>query len=119
MKKSPLTIQCQQLRAGLIGRLIAGGKTCGHSGPYQLDCIEPRGAWHHITGSYQRIRFYIAEANRDNLQVLCVPCHQAKSRREAAVRRSLRSIQHDAHVKLRMLRMLEELYAKAPNKSWL
>jgi hypothetical protein len=96
----PLTRKTRAWRLAIITKLQEQGKWCGHGGPYQLDCIEARGHWHHITGSYQRVKFYEREARAGNLQVLCVECHQAKSRADARERARLRAAQQDAHVRL-------------------
>jgi len=111
MKKSRLAIQCSQWRNALIEKLKLTGDWCGHAGPYHLDCKEPRGAWHHITGSYQRIKFYEREARDGNLQVLCIPCHNNKCREEAAVRRHAREHQQDKHVRQWALLMMQQLAA--------
>jgi hypothetical protein len=105
----PLTRKCRAWRAALIQRLITEGQTCGHPAPWQLDCKQPTGHWHHITGSYQRIKFYEQQARVGNLQVLCIPCHQAKSRADARARAWTRANQQDAHVRAWGLKSLMEL----------
>lgn len=99
MKKHPLTIRCQKYRENLIEQLKSSGHWCGHPGPVQLDCIEARGHWHHVTGSYQRIKFYEQQARRGNLQALCVHCHNEKSRRESRERKYQRMHDVNAHVR--------------------
>jgi hypothetical protein len=117
MKRSRLAIQCSQWRTAIIGRLQAEGHWCGHGGPYNLDCIEPRGSWHHITGSYARVRFYEAEARAGNLQVLCIPCHNAKCRQESLQRKQRAMAAQDSHVKQFRILQMKQLVSNYEQKA--
>ena len=79
---NPRTAQARARRAALIGR--AGGRCqrCGNRVNLEFDCIAPRGHWHHVTGSLQRIAFYEAEFETGNLQLLCSGCHRQKTRED-------------------------------------
>lgn len=61
-----------------------GGKcaSCGTQENLELDCISPRGDWHHRAGRSARACFYRKESRRGNLQLLCTECHAAKTVQE-------------------------------------
>jgi hypothetical protein len=92
-KLSPRTARLQARRAVLRMRL--GGKCvqCPNVVGLEFDCVEPRGHWHHVTGSSQRQSFYEAEAEAGNLQLLCRHHHQEKTNAEARARRGLPTLE--------------------------
>jgi hypothetical protein len=87
-KLSPRTARLRARRAFL--RLQLGSKCakCPNVVDLEFDCIEPRGHWHHVTGSSQRQSFYEAEFDAGNLQLLCKFHHKLKTNLEVRQRRS-------------------------------
>ena len=71
------------LRQSLGGRCVS----CGNTANLEFDCKIPRGHAHHALGSFQRLTFYENEAKIGNVQLLCVRCHQIKSRADFRARR--------------------------------
>lgn len=68
----------QHLRA-LLGARCA---QCGATEELEFDCIVPQGHAHHAAGTVSRATFYRRQFAEGNLQLLCGPCHVAKSRAE-------------------------------------
>lgn len=94
------TIRTRQRRQALIATLRASGLTCGHGGPLELDCVEPTGHWHHVTGSESRVKFYEGQAKVGNLRGLCPNCHRAKSRQDFIDGKRMNPRRQDSHVRL-------------------
>lgn len=70
-------------RAHLIQILGGVCRQCGGTEHLELDCITPRGHFHHTAGMAARTIFYRREHFQfQNLQVLCAACHIAKSAAE-------------------------------------
>jgi len=84
---SPRTKYSRELKARLIS--AGGGKCvrCGSREHLQFDCVVSTGADHHRFNYRQRLKFYEAEAARNNIQLLCPSCHTAKTLDEIAARR--------------------------------
>lgn len=57
-----------------------GGKCaqCGVTSNLTFDCIKPTGGQHHRMSSVQRMGYYLAQARRGNVQVLCHGCNSKK-----------------------------------------
>lgn len=66
------------LRA-LLGNACA---RCGGREHLEFDCIVPQGHAHHAAGTVGRASFYRRQFAAGNLQLLCGPCHNEKSRAE-------------------------------------
>jgi 5-methylcytosine-specific restriction endonuclease McrA len=54
-------------------------KFCRATDNLTFDCIIPTGDKHHKMSSRARMTFYIGQARRGNLQVLCENCNRLKS----------------------------------------
>jgi len=83
---SPRTKYSREIRDNL--RKILGGK-CAHcpaTESLQFDCIVSQGGEHHEMQWRSRLNFYWQEHHKKNLQLLCPPCHVAKTLREIAAR---------------------------------
>jgi 5-methylcytosine-specific restriction endonuclease McrA len=63
----------------LLGNACA---RCGAREDLEFDCIVPQGHAHHTVGTVGRATFYRRQFEAGNLQLLCGPCHVAKSRAE-------------------------------------
>lgn len=73
-----------QARAALIRALGGCCAHCGTTADLELDCITPRGHWHHTAGTVGRVIFYRKEHHHHgNLQLLCAACHLRKSAGES------------------------------------
>jgi len=81
---SPKRKQYLSSKAYLMDRLGGICARCSKTERLQFDCIEPRGKEHHGKSLYDRMRFYMQEFRRGNLQLLCTPCHQLKSKGDKA-----------------------------------
>jgi len=57
-------------------------KKCGRTKHLQLDCIIPANNGHGKWSYDTRVRFYLEQLKKGNLQVLCSKCHEHKSRDE-------------------------------------
>jgi 5-methylcytosine-specific restriction endonuclease McrA len=55
---------------------------CGDTFNLQFDCIIPQGNAHHRFSTDKRMTFYRRQDADGNLQLLCGPCHTAKSENE-------------------------------------
>ena len=78
-KLAPRTALYRARRDALRARAGGHCARCANSVDLQFDCIKPRGAWHHLIGSLQRISFYEQEFEAGNLQLLCARHHTEKS----------------------------------------
>jgi 5-methylcytosine-specific restriction endonuclease McrA len=60
---------------------VLGGRCqhCGTTDNLTFDCIRPTGDLHHRMSSVQRMSYYIHEARKGNVQVLCFDCNIRKS----------------------------------------
>lgn len=65
-------------RVWLIAALGGKCRHCGISDCLSFDCIKPAGSFHHGLSSDQRITFYMRQAERGNLQLLCTACNSRK-----------------------------------------
>jgi 5-methylcytosine-specific restriction endonuclease McrA len=72
----------RQARADL--REAMGGVCChcGSGENLEFDCIVPTGDYHHKLGVKSRVSFYRQQWLCGNLQLLCRPCHEIKTRQE-------------------------------------
>lgn len=57
-----------------------GGKCvrCGSTSNLTFDCIKPTGDGHHRMSSIQRMTYYLTQARKGNVQVLCFDCNIRK-----------------------------------------
>lgn len=64
---------------------LLGGccKECGSDKDLEFDCKEPRGDEHHKMDTSARICFYRRQHREGNLQILCEPCHNKKTAKDA------------------------------------
>ena len=76
---TPKTIRCHEQAAALRADLGERCARCSLPFDLEFDCIQPNGPAHHGKSFCDRIRFYVREHQRGNLQLLCVKCHQLKS----------------------------------------
>jgi 5-methylcytosine-specific restriction endonuclease McrA len=78
-EKSKLATYNERRRATWLA--ILGGRCawCGRTDKLTFDCIKPTGDEHHRMSSKQRMGYYIGQARRGNLQVLCEDCNRRKS----------------------------------------
>lgn len=62
---------------------VLGGKCkhCGATNCLTLDCIVPTGDAHHRMSQEVRITYYMRQAQKGNLQVLCSECNSRKGNR--------------------------------------
>jgi 5-methylcytosine-specific restriction endonuclease McrA len=81
---SPRAAQTRARREALKLRLGNRCQSCGNRASLEFDCVKPRGHWHHVAGSMQRIAFYEQEAEAGNLMLLCSHCHREKTRQDIA-----------------------------------
>ena len=80
MSKSLRSLRAAASRRELVVALGGLCFVCGVSEGLEMDCIVPRGSQHHYMPFHTKIRFYWQEHLRANLQLLCRPCHRAKTR---------------------------------------
>jgi hypothetical protein len=85
---SPRTARLRARRNFLRQQLGDKCSQCPNVVDLEFDCIEPRGHWHHVTGSSQRQSFYEAEFDAGNLQLLCKFHHKLKTNLEVRTRRA-------------------------------
>jgi len=72
-------IWARAARQNIIKALGGECEKCGTIHNLTLDCIKPRGAAHHKLDTSQRMAFYRAQHEKQNLQLLCRKCNSAKS----------------------------------------
>lgn len=68
----------KRVRAKILAELGFICAKCGATNELTLDCIEPRGHWHHRVDYSRRATFWRREHERGNLQVLCARCNSKK-----------------------------------------
>jgi hypothetical protein len=74
-----VTAKCREQKVWLMAELGDRCKRCSATNNLEFDCIVPNGKAHHGKSLCDRIRFYVAEFHRNNLQLLCAECHSLKS----------------------------------------
>lgn len=90
---APTIRKTTQRRRELILKLGGCCRSCGSVHQLQMDCICPMGPEHHRMSSKDRQRFYEAQHDAGNLQLLCRSCHVKKTFADIARRQW-----HDVHV---------------------
>ena len=76
----------RELRQHLRNSLGDQCAQCPNRERLEFDCIISTGPEHHRLSWRARLKFYQRELNKENLQLLCKPCHIAKTLRDIADR---------------------------------
>lgn len=89
---SSRTLITRKLKAHLILLLGARCARCPATQHLQFDLIVSDGGKHHALDYHSRVRFYVQQFSKENLQLLCPACHVAKTLDDIARQRMPRSV---------------------------